>query len=338
MKQLRVLTGRHAGVHLLLSASKYRIAADEQADIQLVDWPTEPLELELLEEGNVVSITAPRNEAPDAEAGKPESFVDFEPRRFGEVVLCVGPASADWPSDIELMERLMRPSAEAVKAAEMERQAQRARTMRSVLICAAVAVLAVGGAFTSVVWNNARAAKLVTAPAEPLPRQVQRAVTDAAIRDVVVRTSGDGVVVEGLLADSSAVVALRQLLSRFPSELVEHRYAAAPEIAQSIADALGDNGLSVRYRDRGVFVVDGRALQVEKLRDAAARIAADLAPLVSGIEVAAGESMAPDTIPVGAMLFTDGLQYVQTRDGVKHLTFPSQPPTEFIEPAALPLR
>ncbi|WP_186830349.1 hypothetical protein [Mitsuaria sp. TWR114] len=61
MKQLRVLTGVHAGVHLPLSASTYRIAADEQADIQLVDWHAEPLILELTENGQVLVLAAPLN-------------------------------------------------------------------------------------------------------------------------------------------------------------------------------------------------------------------------------------------------------------------------------------
>jgi type III secretion protein D len=36
--------------------------------------------------------------------------------------------------------------------------------------------------------------------------------------------------------------------------------------------------------------------------------------------VEASEAPAPDTVPVGAMLSTDGLKYVQTRDGAKHLS------------------
>lgn len=82
MKQLRVLTGRHAGVQITLTPSKYRIAADEQADIQLVDWLVQPLELELLEEGNVLTITSPQA---DIAEGTAQSFADFEPRRFGNV-------------------------------------------------------------------------------------------------------------------------------------------------------------------------------------------------------------------------------------------------------------
>ena len=337
MKQLRVLTGRHAGVQLLLSASKYRIAADEQADIQLVDWQAEPLNLELLEDGNLVTITTSQQaDAADAKVGAaaPESFTDFEPRRFGDVVLCVGPAAAAWPSDVDLLERLMRPARKVVEAMQ---EARPSRLARSAVVFAAVASLAVGGAFASVVWRNTQAAK-DKVPAEPLVGQVYRAVSGTTLQGITVRPAGDRVIVEGLLADSADIVALRQLLSRFPAELIEHKYAAVPEIAQSISDALGVPGLTVTYRDRGVFVVGGRAMYLDKVRAAATRIAGDLAPLVQGIEVAASESPAPDSVPVGAMLSTDGLQYVQTRDGAKHLSLSPEPIVELNDAPAVPTR
>jgi type III secretion protein D len=337
MKQLRVLTGRNAGVDLLLSASKYRIAADEQADIQLVDWQAEPLNLELLEEGNLVTIANTQQaDAADATSGAatPESFVDFEPRRFGDVVLCVGPADVAWPSDMELLERLMRP---VKKMAEAVKEARPSRVARAAVVFAAVATLAVGGAFASVVWHNTQAAKDKVQP-EPLVGRVYRAVSGTTLQGISVRPAGERVIVEGLLADSADAVALRQLLSRFPAELIEHKYAAVPEIAQSISDALGTPGLTVSYRDRGVFVVGGRAMYLDKVRAATTRIAADLAPLVRGIEVAADESPAPDSVPVGAMLSTDGLQYVQTRDGAKHLSLSPEPIVELSDAPAVPTR
>lgn len=319
----------------MLSASQYRIAADEQADIQLVDWQAEPLVLELLEEGNLVTIATPLQATADnGVAASPESFADFEPRRFGDVVLCVGPAEAQWPSDVELLERLMRP---VKKVAAVVQEAKGSRIARAAVVFAAVGTLAVGGAFASVVWHNTQAAKEKVQP-EPLVGQVFRAVSGTALQGISVRPAGERVIVEGMLADSAEAVALRQLLARFPAELIEHKYAAAPEIAQSISDALGTPGLTVSYRGQGVFVVGGRAMYLDKVRDAAARIAGDLAPLVRGIEVAAAESPAPDSAPVGAMLSTDGLQYVQTRDGAKHLSLSPEPIVELSDAPAVPSR
>jgi type III secretion protein D len=90
-------------------------------------------------------------------------------------------------------------------------------------------------------------------------------------------------------------------------------------------------GVSVSYRGQGNFAVTGRAMHLDKVREAAVRIAADLAPLVHGIDVDAVEAPAPDRVPVGAMLTSDGLQYVQTRDGVKHLSLLPDSPQAVVE-------
>ncbi|MDR7149966.1 type III secretion protein D [Hydrogenophaga palleronii] len=301
-----------------MTASKYRIAADEQADIQLVDWQVQPLELELLEEGNVLTITLNQADMADRSA---RPFADFEPRRFGDVVLCAGPVGVAWPSDMELLECLMRPIA---KAAHEVRDAAASSWTRMASAVAAVAALAAGGAFGAVTWQGTLTQK-ADAVTEPLVNQVSRLLSDAGWHDLEVRTSAERVVVEGLLTNSAEVLTLRQQLARFPSESIEHRYAAASEIAQSISDALSTSGLVASYRGRGVFEVSGRAMYLDEVRAAANRIAADLAPLVRGIEVVASEAPAPDTVPVGAMLSTDGLKYVQTRDGAKHLSLAPEP-------------
>jgi len=357
MKQLRVLTGVHAGVHLPLSASTYRIAADEQADIQLVDWHAEPLVLELTENGQVLVLAAPLNgslngspiatpgatlnaasgAAADDPAGTGASMADFEPRRFGDVVLCVGPADdAAWPSDIELMERLMRPVQAVVEAAAPVVEAA-VNGGRRMLAWGLVAALTLGGLLATVISRHAQAARAAVKP-EPLVGQVYRAIASAAIPEITVRAAGERVIVEGLLPDAAAAQTLRQLLDRFPVERIEHRYASAADIAQSISDALDTPGLVVRYRDRGVFIVGGRAAHPDRVRDASTRVAADLAPLVRGIEVAVAPAPVPESVPVGAMLATDGLQYVQTRDGAKHLSLIPESIGELSDPPTPPAR
>jgi len=329
MKQLRVLTGRHAGAQLTLSAPTYRIAADEQADIQIVDWSSEPLVLDIREGGQVVAIaldSASTGAAASIEALRAAGrlFEDFIPRRFGDVVLCVGPEGGDWPADMLLLERLMKPQAPAGGRS-------RAPAVFSA-VCVVTAVL-VGGytAYTAVVAKNAMAAK-ARVPTEPLLAQVQHAVLPSAPPGLRVAALGDRVLVEGLLSNSAEVVALRELLSRFPSDQIEHRYAAANDVAQSISDALSSPELAVAYKGRGVFAITGRTTQPDKLRQTASRIAADLTPLVKSIDVVAAEAQAPDRVPVEAMLSSDGLQYVQTRDGAKHLSLLPGPIGELIDP------
>ena len=90
--------------------------------------------------------------------------------------------------------------------------------------------------------------------------------------------------------------------------------------------------------DRGVFIVGGRAAHPGRVRDASTRVAADLAPLVRGIEVAVAPAPVPESVPVGAMLATDGLQYVQTRDGAKHLSLIPESIGELSDPPTPPAR
>lgn len=336
MKQLRVLTGRHAGAQLLLTALTYRIAADEQADIQIVDWPSEPLVLDIREEGQVVAIALESADLAAAGAATAEDlkaagrlFEDFIPRRFGDVVLCVGPEDGDWPADMQLLERLMKPA--AVAAAPV----QKSRAPGVFIAVCVVASVLVGG-YTAVVSRNATAAK-ARVPDEPLLSQVRSAVFPAAPPGLRVVALGERVLVEGLLANSAEVAAVRELLARFPAEQIEHRYAAASDVAQSISDALSSPELAVAYRGRGVFAITGRTTQPDKLRLAASRIATDLAPLVSSIDVVAAEAQAPDRVPVEAMLSSDGLQYVQTRDGAKHLSLLPGPIVELIDPPSRPV-
>lgn len=336
MKQLRVLTGLHAGTQLLLSASRYRIAADDEADIQIADWQQEALLLQLQEEDQVVTLAIESQAnaaAADTQPSAWQVFEDFMPRRFGDLVLCVGPHGAEWPTDMELLERLMRPAAQAAAAVgKAPRHAAR------LMLLLGAGALALAGTFFTVVSRQAGAAQARVVP-ESLLSQVLRAVAGGPFQGVTARAAGERVIVEGLLANGADTEALRQVLARFPASRIEHRYAAANEIAQSIVDALpGRGSLVAEYLGNGRFVVTGQAQALGKVREAAARVAGDLAPLVRSIEVVAAEAPAPDRVPVGALLATEGLQYVQTRDGAKHLTLIQEPIAALTDVAPGPTR
>jgi type III secretion protein D len=314
-KQLRILTGRHAGARLALTQPQYQLGPDPDADLMVSDWSTSPLVLQVGEDG---SVTA------GAESGASRRLADLKPCRFGDVVLCVGPLEGDWPSDMQLLERLMRPSAGA---------SARPRPGQSGVFAAAgvVVTLTVAGLFLFLVSHHADASREQQVQQEPLADQVLRAVRSSTRADVSVVPQGERVKVEGLVDSGAEVAALRQSLARFPTERIEHRYAAANEVAQSIDDALASPELAVKYRGKGQFEVTGRTMQPDKLRQSVSRIAGDLAPLVRGIDVVAVEAQPPDRVPVGAMLSGSGLQYVQTRDGAKHLSITTGPIVELAD-------
>ncbi|MCW7540276.1 FHA domain-containing protein [Aquabacterium sp. A7-Y] len=309
MKQLRILTGRHAGAHIRLTQTRYRIGPDDEADLQISDWNSPPL-VATLEEGQAVTLLC--LDASGATTTPAGTLEDLQPRRFGDVVLCIGPEQARWPSDMALLERLVQEGAKAAAAA-------RPKGRRGALIGVAAlgAALLAGG--LALVGQTARDAE-AKAPPEPLLRRVERAVAHSGVNGVGVRALGGQIEVDGLLPGAAEVARLRAALAGFSGEPIAHRYASAADVAQSIADALGDKRLSVAYAGDGVFAIDGQAADLLRVRDAAQRIATDLGPLVRRLEVAATELPSPERVPVGSMLAGDDLQYVQTRDGVKHLS------------------
>lgn len=308
MKQLRILTGVHAGAQLALKHRQYRIASDEQADIQLTDWDDTPLTLAIEDKGTQVQLALHHREegAPHRRIGVLEDFV---PRRFGDVVLCAGPADGAWPSDVDLMATWMRGPARGLKALRP--------TARLTWGALGAAVMLIGGLAAVVSGQTATSATM--APPSPMER-VQQALRAAGITELQARQVDRRVVVEGLLPDSMQVARVRAALQPFGEDVLLHRYAAATDVARQISDALNNPGIGVTYAGHGVFKVQGQTVDTVRLTEDIKRVAADAGPLVARIEIDVSESLPAGHARVGAMWHGDDLQYVQTADGTKHLS------------------
>jgi type III secretion protein D len=329
MKQVRILTGAHAGAQLLLDSSSQRLGSGAGFDIDLDDWNHAPIELVVDQEGSSVSAYVLN----DVEGGAGKEFAglleNFVPRRFLDVVLCCGPADGDWPSDVSLLEQLMRPAPVAVIAPP-----QKPWRLWASMGMTAVALLGVFGAV--VVRHSAAAQQRV--PQEALLDQVFRVVDALPFRGLYVTAEGEQVVIEGLLDSPPQVQTVRAALARFPRQRLAHRYAAADQTARSIIEALGLSGLQVEYRGQGVFAVQGKAQDLAQLQQASQRVAGDLAPLVKRIVVEATALPPPERVAVGSVMATNGLQVVQTRDGAKYLTLAPLPIVELVDPPAASAR
>jgi type III secretion protein D len=327
MKQLRILTGKHAGAHVDLSSTRWVISADDTADIQLLDWTSEPMVIEVDDDQMLRFAMLPAGAA-EAPADAFAPLADLAPRRFGDVVLCAGPIDAAWPADIDLIASLALPvlavPAEPGVPAPRKRHSP---VMLSAFVGTALMTAALGAAVARLGHGADRGADGARI-AEPLKTRVDRALAGSPIDGLEVQSQGDSVIVRGLLPEPADADALRQRLAAFKGERVVPAYAVATEVAQSIAEALGDPGLRVSHRGGGHFVIAGETGDLDRLRDSAARIATDLAPLVRGVEVAATKLPPSGHAPLSAALDSDGLQYVQTRDGIKHLSVTSTDPLD----------
>ena len=329
MKLLRILTGVHAGAQLRLARQRYLVGGDAQADIVLTDWREEPVCLAVGDDGQVVVQRPGSGAHADAAADKrqPEAqldyFDDLVPRRFGDIVLCVGPTDAPWPSDVRLLESLVAPASR--KRKKKRRQPDdglRPEGGRRVFVAAGVTLsVALLVVFVGVIGMRGGADAVA---AEPLQVKVARALQAANVSGVSVRTAQDGSVsVEGMVFDGGEASRLRAALAPFIGQRVAHRYASATDVAQAIGDALANPGLAVRYRGDGEFIVTGASVDLTAVRAKLQRIGADLGQHVSRITLSASELPPPQTVPTNALMSTGDMQYVQTRDGTKHLVIRS---------------
>jgi type III secretion protein D len=325
MKQLRILTGQHAGAHVDLTSTRCVISADDTADVQILDWTSEPMVIEVDEDDMLRFATLPAG-ADEAPANAFSALADFAPRRVGDVVLCTGPADAIWPAEVDLIASLSAPATLGALAAPVAAAARKRPSplVLSAFVGTALMTAAIGAAVARLGQGADRATDSAAANVPmSLKARIDRALATGPIAGVEVQTQGSGVVVRGLLNGPEDAQALRLRLASFQKERVVHAYAVATEVAQSIGEALGQPGLRVTHHGEGRFIVSGEAADIERLRDSAARIAADLAPLVRSVEVDATRLPPSSHAPLTAALDADGLQYVQTRDGVKHLSVSS---------------
>ncbi|HEU4459576.1 MAG TPA: hypothetical protein VFR90_10670 [Methylibium sp.] len=310
-----------------MHASNWTISADAEADLCITDWTEPALQLTLTEQDD--GMFTATLQLPDAGA---VAFDDLMPRRFGSVVLCLGPNDdAAWPDDVELLERLLRPLANVFSPAEAApaplpdapaAAASVAATQRrrvGMWGVGAAAALAMAGALGLIVSASGDAAAARQKPLSLFAR-VFESVRATGIPQAEVYRVGDRVVVEGLFNTTDDAVRLRDALAPFEGEAVEQRYAAAPDIAQSITDTLAAPGIQVSHVGKGAFLVSGRAMHLDRLRASASRLVVDLAPLVREIRFEVVELPAPPRMPVGAMLSADGVEYVQSRDGSKFIS------------------
>ncbi|HET9646232.1 MAG TPA: secretion protein [Burkholderiaceae bacterium] len=319
MKELRVLTGEHAGVRLQLVPQRYIIGADDDADIQLLDWIFDPAVIEVTED-QVVSIAVDSTDLSEGNAGA-VALDDFVPKRMNDIVLCVGPADGAWPSDVDLIARLAQPAVVEVQglsepAAEAESPGKR-RRMKIPFMVGLMAMLAIGGGMA---LRISQGAQVPVKLAVPLKERVARIVDEQKLSGLEVLSIGDRVEVRGMVPTAAQALALRQRLEALKPGAIQHDYGSAAEVAQNIAEALGMPGVEVNWRGGGIFAVTARTTDVEKLQDAVARIRSDLGSIVTRIDLQAIQEPASNSHPISAALDAGQLKYVQTRDGVKHLS------------------
>ena len=327
IRQLRILSGAHAGAFLDLSPGTHTLGRADDCDITITDWSLDALALRIGTDGVVTAQWAgahPRGLRMD----------DLAPVDFGGIVACIGPCGAIWPADAQLLAAL-RPSCAPGPFVAL-RDAAFAGRRRIASGFAAVMVATIG-----LVW-------LVSASSSPRDDgkgtlastrvALQQSLEALAPNRLTVSSTATVLMVDGLVDTPeqarAVAVAMDAVPPRFP--LMRH-VSVATDIAESIRGALGLPGAQVSYRGARVFTVAVESADVGVTQAAINRVAVDLAPLVRRIDAVLQET--PEArMPMPAMLSTmtaDGVSVLETRDHVKHLVMTDPVPAP--EAASAPI-
>ncbi|MGF6851302.1 hypothetical protein [Paraburkholderia sp. CI3] len=319
MKLLRILTGIHAGATIPLGAGDHRVGSDDDADVQISDWQYPALTITIAVDG---SASAQRPTSGDAEAAF-VPLVDFAPQRFEDVVLCLGPESGTWPSDLDLMNKLLVKQDESivnmkrvVALSNVEISIGRRKVTAFTLTGVVLALLFAAMSGLSMVRNTqASEASDIAA----VTRRVDGSLETAGVKGLTAEPRGSTVMVVGMVASPAEDTGVRAVLNKFDARVVQGHYDVASSIASNIEETLAVPGAQVRYSGHGAFTVYGEVQSLSGLNDAIARVRADLDPNVKGINVQATEKPPGETsVPFTTMMADGTFKYLQTPDGVKH--------------------
>jgi type III secretion protein D len=340
MKQLRILTGNHAGAQVRLAPGTHRVSADDDADIRILDWTGNAVLL-AIDEAGVASARrvtanamapadmASESDTPDGEPGV-VLMIDYVPMPFDDTVLCVGTEGAAWPSDLSLLSTLLTrtgksdPEGEDGKPAGLFKRAS-VRRMLALGACVLLGAIALGGMLTFVM-QQARANQ---PPSDVvIAQRANRAFAEAGLTELHAVPDGHGgTLVTGMVTSQSEDYIVRQMLAKFAPNAATRQYGIAEETARSINEALAINGTEVAYQGNGKFMVTGTVASASAVNEALARVRGDLDKSVKQVEVkvvarADDKPAVPAMPPSGtySVLVSSGrVQYVETPDGVKHI-------------------
>lgn len=319
-KQIRILTGCHAGARLELDPGAYRIGREADADIQVSDWNGDTLELHYRDDGVVTLDTIGRGRTA-------QRMQDRVPRRMNEVVLCVGPVDAVWPSDMDLLSSMLdaeRTASEGRKApveASPYRHWMRWSTMglAAAALCGVAILMASGQDSSAAAMRSPQALKRNQEQAS-----FAQAITRLKLADVRIVHDGDSMVVTGIVRTTNDKSRVAGVLTRYQNLGVSSRLTVAQDIAEQLQSSLGEPEVQVTYGGDGTFRVAGAARDVQSVQQRAERARADFGASIRRIVFDLKERTMADT-SVSSMLATESLSYVQLADGTK--SFADQPAT-----------
>ena len=319
MKQLRILTGSHAGAQIRLTPGEHRIGPEDDADICITDWHDPAIVLTLGTDGVLRWQQAPGTDAESTVTLVP----DLIPIPFGDVVLAAGPEDDSWPSDVDLL-RMLWIKPETPAAFEPEAQGRNKRRIAAPLVGALIGAGMIGALLITGAALFVGAPRDADAMPDPntLTARIAAGLHSAGIGELDVAPRGAAVVVTGMVKNAAEDVAARAVFARVATDQshVLRHYDVAEEDCRSLKEALGVAAVQVAYLGGGAFEVSGAVPSLTVFQAALAHAKTDLDQNVKRIDVKVTElAHATPEAEYSAAMSVAGMRYVETPDGVKHL-------------------
>jgi type III secretion protein D len=331
-KRLRVLTGRHAGASQDLSIGTHTVGRTDDSQLFISDWSTEQagLTLEVVAHEGVPSLVwFARQDGCDPAAQRRHALLDFQPVRFGDIVVCAGPVSGPWPSDAAILKKMFGPSSMISAAASRHRG----------LLCGLVALAGVAVLFGLTMQTTAAEQSSKVESPETRVASIASQIKNLGIDGITVSAEGQTIVVAGMVSDEQQGKRLQTALRALErAGELSHRYTTVAQIEQMIQGSVGEADVNVSHRGQGVFAVEGRVRSLDALKQKTNQLANDMRSNIQRIDVLAVEQAAPDASKQVTAVFADDTDpYVRTSEGVKHLgLLPTAPATKPAQSEAAP--
>jgi len=315
-KHIRVLAGAHAGACLDLTPGRWTVGPDPQASIRISDWVGDPLALLVDAEHGVLIESDDGGTAWD----------DLAPRRFGEIILCVGPAGEAWPSDLALLERVLLPGAQetgthsvaAAQAPASDTPAHaRPRARKGWMGVTAVALLTPCALLLASTRETSSAAHSSAAAPIPLIERVRTSLALHRIDGLQIEQHDNEIIVHGIVTSPAEELAtLRDL--RAVSASVHTDLSIAQEVIENLRESLQEPGLSISYLGSNRFSITGPAVHPERVRATADHVRSDLGGNIKDIVLDITQARVRNTkADATSALSVDELSYIESSDGTK---------------------
>jgi type III secretion protein D len=249
---------------------------------------------------------------------------DFEVRRYGDVILCVGEDSVIWPSDATLLSNLaiLKPIEAPSAAREYESNWSAPKfLMNNGMVMVGVSILLIP--ILMIVFGSesiqAEPRPETNLMAKSLLSKIKQKLESEKFRGLDVKNEQGRMFVEGVVEDAAEDTRARSALMAYDRSVVVMSWSTASQISDSITSALNEPNIKVEYVGDGNFVVEGIASSPDQIRVKASKLKNDFSSGVRSIEVRVQNKNNPQA-KASAMLESGSLSYVVRPDGGKTFT------------------